>query len=386
VPSPLSGLKRSARSGRRCRSTKFATAKPGTRGKAVLFLDTKLPQRRIELRVDVTASVPLGARMEVAATVYLPDPARLSSPPVVMFAGPGGGYTRGYFGLHFERHANYSEADFHTAHGTIYVAYDHLGVGDSTITHCDALTVEILADSNAAMVADVLAQLKRGIASGFPPIIAPFVVGTGQFMGAGVTIVMQGRCRTFDAVAILGVSAIHTRLPQPVPSAAAHARLPCHFTRATPLQALSVPQAAAAIPDFRYAFHWEDVPPDILDLDMQGGYPVRRTAPYFGSLTLPACAVAMMSPGYFAPEAASIDVPVFIGVGERDVCPDPWREPSAYSSSNDVSVYAVPRMAHMHNFASTRALLWRRLEAWSRMVSLDRENSRSSPDAASAQE
>ena len=235
-------------------------------------LEQKAPQHRIELRLDVSGSVPMSAPMEIAASVYLPDPARLPSIPLVMFAGPGGGYTRGYFDLHFAGHVGYSEADFHVAHGTIYVAYDHLGVGDSTTTHCDALTIEILADSNAAMVDAVLAQLERGIAPGFPPVTAPFVVGTGQSMGAGVTIVMQGRRQTFDAVA----SAIHTRLPSRIPSLA---RSDHYFTRASPLQALSVPHAAAAVPDFEYPFHWEDVPSDILKMDMEGGYPVRREQP-----------------------------------------------------------------------------------------------------------
>ena len=93
---------------------------------------------------------------------------------------------------------------------------------------------------------------------------------------------------------------------------------------------------------------------------MGGGYPIRSTAPYFGSATIPVCAVAMNSPGYFTPEASMIDVPVFIGVGERDVSPNPWIEPSAYWNSKDVSLYVVPHMAHMHNFASTRQLLWQR--------------------------
>ena len=71
------------------------------------------------------------------------------------------------------------------------------------------------------------------------------------------------------------------------------------------------------------------------------------TTPYFGSATIPICAVAMNSPGYFTPEASMIDVPVFIGVGERDVCPNPWAEPSAYWNSKDVSLYVVPQMARV---------------------------------------
>jgi hypothetical protein len=53
---------------------------------------------------------------------------------------------------------------------------------------------------------------------------------------------------------------------------------------------------------------------------------------------------------------------------ERDTCPNPLAEPAAYRNSRDVAVYVVPRMAHMHNFASTRLMLWDRIEAWARCV------------------
>jgi pimeloyl-ACP methyl ester carboxylesterase len=331
-------------------------------------MNTNAAGHRVELRLDVAKATSFDGPMEIAATVHLPDPVLIGSRPVVIFASPGGGYTRGYFDMHFDGHSGYSEAEYHTAHGTIYVSYDHLGVGDSTTRRIDELSVEMLADANDDMVRQVLERLATGIAEGFPAVDCPFTVGTGQSMGGGVTILMQGRRRTFDAVGILGVSAIHTRLPQATAEAANQARAAFSFTRATPLRDLSVAKTSAQVPDFNYPFHWEDVPTDILDMDIRGGYPMRRTAPRFGSLTLPACAVAMMSPGFFTPEASVIDVPVLIAVGERDVCPDPWREPSAYPRSNDVSVYVVPRMAHMHKFASSRELLWRRIEAWARMV------------------
>jgi len=120
--------------------------------------------------------------------------------------------------------------------------------------------------------------------------------------------------------------------------------------------------------DYRYAFHWEDVPADILHEDMKGGYPIRKTSPDFGSLTIPHCAVRMMLPGAFAEDAARITVPVLVANGERDTCPDPHAEATAYGASRDVSIYIVPTMAHMHNFASSRAILWRRLHDWSRML------------------
>ena len=83
---------------------------------------------------------------------------------------------------------------------------------------------------------------------------------------------------------------------------------------------------------------------------------------------MPVCARLMMTPRYVAQEAAAIDVPVLIAAGERDVVPDPHAEPGAFESSPDVSLYVVPGMAHMHNFATTRRLLWDRIADWSLMV------------------
>jgi pimeloyl-ACP methyl ester carboxylesterase len=71
-------------------------------------------------------------------------------------------------------------------------------------------------------------------------------------------------------------------------------------------------------------------------------------------------------------EASAITVPVFVGVGERDVCPDPRAEPQAYAQSADITVYVCPGMSHMHNFANTREQFWARLHAWGEGVALSR--------------
>jgi pimeloyl-ACP methyl ester carboxylesterase len=194
-------------------------------------------------------------------------------------------------------------------------------------------------------------------------------VGIGQSMGGCMTIVMQARHDTYDAIAPLGYSAIHTVLPQRSEEASRKAVAAHQLARDTDLSSASVAASAAQIEDFVYPFHWEDVPADILQADMAGGYPMRRTVPPFGSGTIPTCALQMMAPGCVAAEAAAITVPVFVGVGERDVCPEPLAEPKAYTRARDVTVYIVPRMAHMHNFASTRLQLWDRLVGWSQLAS-----------------
>jgi hypothetical protein len=43
---------------------------------------------------------------------------------------------------------------------------------------------------------------------------------------------------------------------------------------------------------------------------------------------------------------------------------DPPGEPRAYQSATAIDYYVCPRMGHMHNFAGTRELMWRRIDAW----------------------
>jgi pimeloyl-ACP methyl ester carboxylesterase len=322
----------------------------------------------IELRVDVSLALPYPAQ-RVAMTVYLPPPASLHSRPVAMFASPGGGYTRHYYDMTFPGHADYSEALFHTRNGFIFVSYDHLGVGDSSCDHLRDYTIHQLAAANDMAVREVARRLRDGtLQSGYPALPDLCLIGLGQSMGGNVTINMQGRHATFDGISPLGLSAIHTVLPQRNEGDRLKgiAGFLAHGNR--PFSQISVEDSSREVADFVYPFHWEDVPKDILDADMAGGYPIRRTAPRFGSLTVPPCAVMMMTPGIVKAEAAAVAAPVLIAMGERDVCPDPHDEPSAYRSSRDVSLFVVPRMAHMHNFAGTRHLLWKRIESWALQV------------------
>jgi len=325
--------------------------------------------QRIELRIDVSAAVALSGPHEVAMTAYLPPAGALGPRPVAIFASPGGGYTRHYYDMQPPGHAGYSEAEAHVEQGFIFVSYDHLGVGDSSTAHLREYIVPQLAAANDAAVREVARRLRTGtLSDALPPLPNLVHIGIGQSMGGCVTIVMQGRHGTFDGIAPLGYSALHTVLPQR--DAAQRQRGLDHHARigSRAIDEISVEEASQGVADFVYPFHWEDVPADILAADMSGGYPLRNTAPAWGSLTVPPCAVTMMTPGVVAADAAAIKVPVLIAMGERDVCPDPHAEPSAYKGSNDVSLFIVARMAHMHNFASTRAVLWSRIESWSRRV------------------
>ena len=329
----------------------------------------------IELRVDVSSAVPELGGAEIAATVHLPEPADMGADPVVMYASPGGGFSRRYFDMHFAGHEGYSQAEYHTARGMVVVAYDHLGTGDSTVP-AEALTIEAIAAANHAAVRSIHQQIEQGtFGHGLQWRGKAACIGVGQSMGGCLTIVMQGRHRTFDAIAPLGYSAIHTVPPLKDPEKrrglmAATGSL----NRQTDVRTLSIPDRTSAHTenDMTWCHHWEDVPRDIVKADTPEGYAFRRHGdwpPPWRSAALPACALIMMSPGCVAEEAAAITVPVLTAMGERDVCPDPHAEPGAYRGSRDVSLFIAPGMAHMHNFATTRELFWRRLDQWSRRVS-----------------
>lgn len=326
---------------------------------------------RVPLRLDITGAVNLPGKLEIAATVFLPEIARIPDRPITVFAFPGGGYSRGYYDLHFPGRSGYSQAEYHAQRGFIFVALDHLGVGESSVSSLDTMRIEDIAKANDAAVRQVISRMVSGeLVDGFPAIPNTFNVGSGQSMGGGVTIIMQGRHRTYDAIAPMGYSAIHTVLPQKSDEARlrgmqGHGR---NAGRGTDPSTLDLVTSGRSTADYLYPFHWEDVPADIVEADMAGGYPIRQTAPAWGSTTIPNCVIAMMSPGFVRDEAALIDVPVLMAMGQRDTSPDPLAEPSAFSRASDVSVFVVPQMAHMHNFASTREMLWRRFNDWIRMV------------------
>lgn len=320
----------------------------------------------IDVKVDVSGNENVRFDEAVlAATIHLPEPTDLPSRPLVVFGVPGGGYSRGYYDMYFEGHSGYSQAEHHTAQGIIFVAVDHLGVGDSSTSSMHEMQFEDLSGCYDAITKQICAQITAGKIEGLDAVEPRSVIGIGQSMGGCVSILTQAYHSTFDGIAVLGYSAIHTRLPQPNKD---QEDGDIHAFDIAKRGETGLGSQDIILSDYVYPFHFEDVPKDILDTDMEGGYPLRQTSPSFGSLTTPDCAIQMMIPQVVAKEAASLSVPVFIGNGIRDVCPDPRLEPSAYQNSPDIITTIYPNMAHMHNFGTTRKLLWDRLVVWYEIV------------------
>jgi alpha-beta hydrolase superfamily lysophospholipase len=307
-----------------------------------------MSHRRIDLHVG-TGPLDDGKSWNLAATVHLPNASCDNAPVLVLL--PGGGYTRHYFDL---REPGYSEAEHHVGRGVVVVAIDHLRVGDSDIPELPDASLEACAAANHAAVGAILARLREGtLDPGVGPVRPVAVIGSGQSMGGHIGLLMQANHRSFDGLAMLGSSVVCTRLPARVPGEEI-----CLLGRQDASEGL----AALATFDFRFAFHWEDVPDRFAQVDVDA----KRAAapmPYWGSATTPDAGSGLV-PGHLAGAAALVSVPTLVGMGERDVCQDSLRELAAYMSTRDLALFVVPRMAHMHNFAGTRALMWQRLSAF----------------------
>ena len=316
--------------------------------------------------VDVTESVELGEPLSTVSTVFVPDTAGTS--PTVWFGYPGGGFGRRYYDI--RALPGYSQAEHHTSAGDVFVACDHLAVGESTVPRdLLGLTYEHIAAANHATAVELIGQLRNGtLDASLPAMDIGPVVAMGQSMGGCLLTVQQANHRTFDAVAFLGWSGIYTNFPSPDGGRITYP-MPPRGTDLAPIAEQVLGVVAPSEDQYRFCFHFPDEEPALADADLGSYRPfsdvVRgdESSPW-GSATTPPCAVTMMTEGAVAAEAAAIDVPVFVGCGERDTVPDPWAEPGAYPRSMYVTVSVTPRMAHMHNFARTRHELWGRLGAF----------------------
>ena len=314
----------------------------------------KESMQRIETRVDVSGAVGTGETLHCAATVIVPDQLRADGATVV-FGFPGGGYNRLYYDLQISGHSQYSQAEHHVRNGFVFVACDHVGVGDSDVP-VNALDYAAVARANNATATAILDQLRAGsLDPGLAPLVVSVAIGIGQSFGGFLLTIGQGNKPVFDAVAMLGWSGLGTVAPWPDD---------------TDLGAmLSLEAGNGLAHPMRAAFHLSDVPDDIVAADMTkrpgtvGSAAVWSTANSPGGPALADDRHPLL-PGVVAAEAARIAVPVLIVSGETDVISDIHAEPSAYRGTRDVTAWLMADMAHMHNFASSRALLWRKLEHW----------------------
>jgi pimeloyl-ACP methyl ester carboxylesterase len=313
-----------------------------------------------------TVMLPTEARtdgVQLAATVVA-DPS-WQGPRIVCLAFPGGGYGRAYFDIHHPELAGPSQAEFHARRGVVFLTCDPYGGGESTCLPQNARDLAATIDGVDAAVRRALQTLADGtLVDWLDPIEISLRVAIGHSLGGMQLTAHQAAHPTFDAVGFLGWSAIHTQVPTQDGAVSPHAD-PEKSGPTSLEEAWSGPITEALAP-LRYIYYWEDVSPRIVAEDLSVGFPTRTAAvlPAWTTRTFLPFAAICMGEGIVADEAAAIQVPVFVGAGERDVTLDLHAEASAYHGSRDVTLFELSRSAHMHNFSPRRTILWERLQLW----------------------
>jgi alpha-beta hydrolase superfamily lysophospholipase len=256
----------------------------------------------------------------------------------------------------------YSMAEHFAVRGWIVIACDHLATGGSSRPRpASRLTSSAMVAANDLTVRAILGELTAGtLIPGMPPLSRRPVFGLGHSLGAGILTVHQATTGPFDGLVLLGRALVSGGMVPARASSAAGAPewRPMGEQHDAVLRSSELvdgyPHQRARTAWQHYLFHWDDVPTAVIEHDDS----------LASSIPLDV-ARELAAPG--GPErsaAATVDVPVLLAYGERDVTRDPPSEASAFLSSPDVRVDVIPRSGHCTNLSSQRAVLWDRILAW----------------------
>jgi pimeloyl-ACP methyl ester carboxylesterase len=319
----------------------------------------------LHLKLDTGIELPGEPSLQIGASVWWP-PAPVQ-PETLLLCLPGGNMNRRYFDLRpDDGDESFSFAAQMTARGCIVAALDHLGLGDSSKPQDGwQLTAELLVQANVTATTELLARLREGrLTPQLPALPTLRSIGVGHSMGAMLTILQQHAAHQHAGVVLLGFS---TRgLPEYAPPAVKEANDP-----------LAVRPLLLQIAKKMFGQPYPVIH------GQQGGER-GNNAELFGSrkadprgvaalkaatdCLLPIPAAMSMVPGNVAPEAAALGVPVFLGIGERDMVGPTHQVPAAFTGSHDVTLCILPEAGHSHFLFPARARLIERLHGWLREI------------------
>jgi pimeloyl-ACP methyl ester carboxylesterase len=309
-------------------------------------------QSILQRRLDSGLRLPGEGTLHVGVEIRMPFPALMR--PIALVCLPGGGMNRHYFDLMAKDGKpdamSFSFARQMAARGFIVVMMDYLGIGGSDRPADGyALTPARLAQAGAHALDQVLTELRSQV-----PALT--TIGVGHSMGAMMTLLQQATYRQHEAIALLGFS---TRgLPEYlIPQA----------------RELAKDQAAVRECMVELARKTFFEPYPVIKPSAQSStlYAGSKADPRASSIIKPAMdymlpvpAFMSMLPGNVAPEAARIDVPVFLGVGELDIAGPPEEIPAAFPGSPDVSLHIWPATGHSHFLFPARTELYEQIADW----------------------
>ena len=301
------------------------------------------------LELDVGGLGPAGIEM-LAADLYVPEGVE-SAPLLVCF--PGGGMTRVYFDLPEGLPGEWSMARYLADHFGIAVAVvDHPGVGESSVPEDPyILNPRVVAEVDHGAMSELVAHAMDL----FEPTR---FIGLGHSMGALIVAHAQWHHRSFDAVAFLGFGG---------------AGLPEYLTRAELSYANNYARLEPVLAELvRERFGTALVPGSSTSSDMLNPGAIAGARQLLATASAPLlalCGLASMIPGCSDAALASIEVPVFLGVGENDIAGDIAEVVALLTAAPSVETFVLAGAGHNHSISKNRTDLWDALGKW--VVELD---------------
>lgn len=270
--------------------------------------------------------------LDLAVDIMLP--AAITAHTALLICLPGGGVSRRYFDM-----AGFSLAKAMLAAGHALALIDPPGVGASgTIADPFQLTVE----AQLPMLARAVSLIRMQ-----PHFAQLPLIGIGHSAGAMLTACLQAHSRPYDALALLCFG------PGGLPHYLAEDWLALHAANAK--------IARARIPEFAEAkFKTPTFGAGLRAAKGNAGHALQAVL----TPTLATVALQSMTPGIVAPELATIDVPLFTAVGERDIAGPPHLLGQAYPACTDFTQIVVRRAGHHIFLCDNGPALFVRLNSW----------------------
>ena len=314
--------------------------------------------RQVALRCPVREPVAIApdTGLEIAASVFFP-PGPLAAAPHVLCCLPGGALGRGYFDLVSDGELGFSFSRQLAARGAVVVTLDPLGMGQSSRPadgYC--ITPDTIAAANSQAVEQVLSMLRTGTLDAQLPALPDLVpIGVGHSLGAVSSIVQQARLRSYRALVLLGYGGggFPSELNAEELALSGDARA---------IRANVVRLARA-----RFAEPYGRITPSPRTREVYGGGGDKRAMAALreaATVLLSTAGLFSMIPGSTREEAAEVDVPVFLGIGDRDFCGLPQAVPACFPRSADIQLLVLPDTGHTHFVFPTCRALYARIDSW----------------------
>lgn len=310
-------------------------------------------------RYDIGFGIEGDAAATIEVEVLWPD---AISSQAVFFCVPGGGMNRHFFDLPVEGDSSFSFARQMAAQGFVSVLIDPPGIGGSDRpADGHALTPAVMSDIFSRLHALVRADLEQGKLSdslaAMPDMLA---IGLGHSMGAMLTILHQAHKADYQAVALLGFGA--QGLPQFL-SPEIRDMLDDQDALRAALPALAKKMFPKPYP----VLHSDGGEAGIFGSTLADRSAVKALKAA-NDVMLPVLAFMSLLPGNVAPEAAGIEVPVYLALGERDLIREPQKVPASFTAASNVQLQILPQTGHSHFLFPTREQLFNGLAQWAKLI------------------